>query len=49
MAAEEGCEVRLAVDMEHVELKEGEVAVADDGFVIIIQSKKLQIPVKTDL
>lgn len=49
LAAEEGCEVRLAVDMKHVELQEGEVAIADDGFVIIVSAMKLQVPVKTDL
>lgn len=46
LAAQANCNVRLAKNMEHVELHEGEVAIADDGFVIIVEAKKLKIEVE---
>lgn len=46
MAATKKCEVRLETSMEHVELKEGEIAIADDGFIIVIRKKRLQVPVE---
>ena len=36
LAAEKNCDVRLATNMEYVELQPGELAIADDGFVIVI-------------
>lgn len=46
MAAEANCNIRLATNMKHVELQEGEVAIADDGFIIIVEAKKLKIAVE---
>ena len=46
LAAQANCNIRLAKNMEHVELHEGEVAIADDGFIIIVEAKKLQVQVK---
>ncbi len=46
MAAESGCDVRLATNMGYVELREGEIAIADDGFVLVIGEKKVQVPIK---
>ena len=46
MVAEANCNIRLAKNMEHVELHEGEVAISDDGFVIIVEAKKLKIEVE---
>lgn len=46
MAAEANCNVRLATNLKHVELQEGEVAIADDGIIVIIEDKMLEIPVE---
>lgn len=46
MAAEKNYEVRLEQNMDHVDLQRGEIAIADDGFILIIGRQKLKVPVE---